>query len=305
MYRTSHSRFSFYYESVRKPRGWFLVQYMIYCDESDDKGRFYSNFYGGALLRSNDRDLIEARLLTVKSKTRLRGEMKWTKISEYNKEEYTIILNEFFNIIKDGLVKVRIMFTQNINQNNHIDYDNEDEYFMLYYQFVKHAFGLRYCNPQRTHYVNVAVLMDDVPQKVEHFENFKDYMSSLSDYPVFNRNRIRINRADIADVNSQNHLILQMVDVVLGAMQFRLNEKHAIKPEGQKRRSKRTRAKERVYKAINWNIREIYPNFNIGITTGQADGEEDRWRHPYRHWCFVPKGSRVDLTQGKKAAKEK
>ncbi|MEI9929152.1 MAG: hypothetical protein WDM89_00935 [Rhizomicrobium sp.] len=38
------------------------MRYLIYCDESDDKGSFYSNFYGGALLKLSDQAAIEARL---------------------------------------------------------------------------------------------------------------------------------------------------------------------------------------------------------------------------------------------------
>jgi hypothetical protein len=281
------------------------MHYIIYCDESNDKGRFYSNFYGGALVRANDKDLVEARLQAAKAGTKLRGEMKWTKICEYNLADYLAVLDEVFACARDGLIKLRVMFTQNINQNSHIEYEVENEYFMLYYQFVKHAFGLRYCNPQRTHFVNVSVYLDRVPHKIADFDNCKNYMSSLSDYPVLNRQRVRIAKADITDVDSKDHIILQMIDVVLGAMHFRLNEHHKDKPEGKTRRGNRTKAKEKAYKHINARIREIYPHFNIGTTTGQAGGEEDRWRHPYRHWCFVPKGSRLDRSRGKKAGKTK
>ncbi len=57
-------------------------------------------------------------------------------------------------------------------------------------------------------------------------------------------------KENIADVNSKDHVILQAIDVVLGAIQFRLNDKHTIIPEGKKRRGKRTLAKDRVYKHI-------------------------------------------------------
>ena len=43
---------------------------------------------------------------------------------------------------------------------------------------------------------------------------------------------------DIAEAKSHNHDILQCLDVILGAMEFRLNEKHKAKPEGQRTRGK-------------------------------------------------------------------
>jgi hypothetical protein len=69
------------------------------------------------------------------------------------------------------------------------------------------------------------------------------------------------------DVSSKDHVILQGLDIILGAIQFRLNDKHLEIPQGKKRRSKRTVAKEEVYKYINSRIGAIYPNFNIGVST--------------------------------------
>jgi hypothetical protein len=69
-------------------------------------------------------------------------------------------------------------------------------------------------------------------------------------------------------------------------MAFRLNDKHKEVPPGQKRRGKRTVAKEKLYKTILKEIRRIKPGFNIGISTGMPP--EQRWMAPYRHWRFVP-----------------
>jgi hypothetical protein len=170
---------------------------------------------------------------------------------------------------------------------------------MLYYQFLKHAFGFRYSPHSQSDRAEVEVLLDDVPQKKEDFEQFKDYLSSLSVYPYFRQKGVSIRRESIGSIDSKNHNILQAVDLVLGAMHFRLNDLHLAKPEGQRTRGKRTRSKERVYKKVNSLIRTIYPGFNIGTSTGQKNGATDRWNHPYRHWLFVPSDSKVDLTRAK------
>lgn len=149
--------------------------------------------------------------------------------------------------------------------------------------------------------MSLSIYLDDVPDTREKLDSFKDYLSSLSAYPIFSRARISIPKEEIADVDSAKHVILQAVDVVLGSMQFRLNDLHKAKPEGAKRRGKRTRATERVYKHVLARIRAIYPNFNIGVSTGQADGPSSKWLHPYRHWCFVPADSVQDLNRGKRA----
>ena len=103
---------------------------------------------------------------------------------------------------------------------------------------------------------------------------------------IFSENNIFIRKEDIVEIVSHNHVVLQCMDIIMGAMQFRLNDKHLEKPSGQRRRGKKTIAKEKLYKHINKLIREIYPNFNIGISTG--GNLYERWEHPYRHWNFTP-----------------
>ncbi len=86
-------------------------------------------------------------------------------------------------------------------------------------------------------------------------------------------------------------------------MQFRLNDLHLEKQEETGRRGKKTVAKERLYKHILSRIRKIYPGFNVGITTGQQGDRANRWRHPYRHWLFVPANARTDPAQTKSRQK--
>jgi hypothetical protein len=275
------------------------MRYVIYCDESEEKGKFFSNFYGGALLREADRQAMEAELNTVKAERNLKGEAKWTKIGEYNEAAYIALVDKAFEFMAAGLLKVRIMFTQNINQVQHLEYEEGAAYFKLYYQFIKHAFGLEHCNPKRETDISCAVLLDDAPDTKERLDNFKKYLAGLSLLGGFLHARVRIAKTDVAEVNSCDHVILQVVDVILGSMQFRLNERHRDIPQGKKRRGRRTRAKERVYKHINARIREIYPGFNVGASTGHAEGIASRWLHPYRHWKFEPKGAIQDHSRGK------
>jgi hypothetical protein len=280
------------------------IEYIIYCDESEDKGRYFSNFYGGALIKASDREAIEAALLAARAG--INGEAKWTKITQQDEARYIAFAMKFLELIESGQIKMRVMFTQNIHSTDHIQYEEQDaKFFKLYYQFIKHAFGLMYCNPQATEIVRVTVYLDDAPDTSAALDNFKNYLASLTVLPEFFQARVIISKDAIAEVNSKSHAIMQAVDVILGAMQFRLNELHKAIPKGQNRRGKRTRAKERVYKAINGKLRAMYPGFNIGVTTGQADGRDVRWSHPYRHWCFKPLQSVMDRSRGKKQRKRR
>jgi hypothetical protein len=202
--------------------------------------------------------------------------------------------------VSAGLIKIRVMFTQNIHSTDHAEYEPDAKYFKLYYQFIKHAFGLAYCNAQGKETVRVAICLDAAPDTADALDNFKEYLASLSVLPDFHRALVQIRKPDIAEVDSKDHAILQAVDVTLGAIQFRLNELNKALPTGKRRRGKRTRAKERVYKFINRRLREMYRGFNVGVTTGQSDGPQVRWGHAYRHWCFRPYQSVMDRSRGKK-----
>jgi hypothetical protein len=280
-------------------------RYIIFCDESDDKGRFYSNFYGGILIEASKQQAIEDELQACKDALNIfSGEMKWERITAPYADKYIEFVHKVFDIVERGDMKVRIMFTQNRNQPVLEDYQIGNDYFMLYYQFIKHAFGLQHAVPEGDT-ASAAVLLDDVPHSADKLHQFKSYLSSLSAFPKWARAGFSIAYEDIADVNSKDHNILQALDVILGGMQSRLNEKHTKPQAPLKRRGKRTKAKAKVYKAIKDRVWAIYPNFNVGVSTATAEGLHMRFEHRYRHWLFVPSNAEVDPDRTKKAVLKK
>lgn len=271
--------------------------YTIYSDESSKKGRYFANFYGGAIFKTSNLEALNKILKERKDELNLFKELKWTKITENYADKYIGFISTYFDLLEAGRIRLRIMFTHNqLKAKNLTDEHHENQYFILYYQFFKHAFGLAYSNPSGIDRIFVTLLLDQVPQSGKKFNDFKDFISKLNGAKLFFRNNIIIQRDQIAEVKSDDHVILQGLDIILGAMQFRLNDHHKEKPEGSKRRGRRTIAKEKVYKYINSRIRVIYPQFNVRVSTGTPNGLADRWQHPYRHWKFVPKDFELDIT---------
>lgn len=279
------------------------MRYIIYCDESDAKGTFYSHFYGGVLIEARKQAAIEKELQAVKDDLNIfDGEIKWQRITEPYKDKYIKFLHAVFDIIDRGDMKIRIMFTQNRWIPHLEDYHIGNDYFLLYYQFIKHAFGLRYSVPG-VGPASAAVLLDEVPHNKEKFAAFRRYLSGLSDFPIWREAGFSIAHDDIAEVDSRNHNIMQALDVVLGAVQSRLNEKHTRPVPPAKRRGKRALAKADVYAAFKGRLMTLYPRFNVGISTGTPNGPQDRWNHAYRHWLFVPTNAYEDGDRTKKAAR--
>ncbi|MEM8894081.1 MAG: DUF3800 domain-containing protein [Bacteroidota bacterium] len=263
-------------------------EFIIYCDESLSVGPHYSDFYGGALINSSHIDTIRRELQTAKDNLHLHNEVKWTKVTGQYLSKYITLIDVFFDFIADNQVKLRIMFRQSAFEAANLSKQQRDNgYFLLYYQFIKHAFGLRYCNDEQT-LTHLRLYFDELPDRKDQCETFKNQIYALQSLAVFQRSRLQIRREDIVDIDSSEHVILQCLDIVLGAMAFRLNDFHKIKPAGSSRRGKRTIAKHKLYKHISTRVRQIYPNFNVGMSTGHPNGTADRWNMPYRHWCFRP-----------------
>lgn len=274
------------------------MQYVIYTDESVKNGKYHSNFYGGSLIQSKDLDEVKTLLEGKKNDLRLQ-EIKWTKVSATYLDKYTEMIELFFDLIECGKIKQRIMFTQNARQAVGLTREQiEESYFLLYYQFLKHGFGLIYSNDSNNP-IYLRLYMDQLPDTRAKSEKFKNFIYDLQFRQQFMQANIIIRKEDIAEIDSRDHVILQCTDVVLGAMQFRLNDLHKVIPEGQKRRAAKTIAKEKLYKYINSRIRGIYPGFNIGETTGTHRDKSNRWKHPYRHWKFVPGKWEYDETKTK------
>ncbi|GLV14749.1 hypothetical protein Heshes_24330 [Alicyclobacillus hesperidum] len=266
------------------------MEYLIYCDESEKNGDLFTNFYGGALVRSVDYHEVVDALEQYKTDNHLTSEMKWTKVTAQYVDKYKGLMDVFFDLVQADKIKMRVMFQQKERSEprlrNLTREQRDDSYFLLYYQFFKHAFGLAYSNPSRDP-VYLKIFFDQIPDTREKAQRFKDYIYRLQFQRTFLESNLKIRTEDIIEATSHDHVILQCADIVTGAMWFRLNKLHLVKPEGSRFRAKRTKAKSDLYDHINRRLREIRPHFNIGVTTG-TNSYADRWEQPYRHWLFVP-----------------
>lgn len=272
------------------------MEYIIYSDESTSKGKYFSDFYGGALVRSTDYITVVNILNAKKEELNLFQEVKWVKVTSNYLEKYKEIITTFFNFIKEGKVKIRIMFRQNAQVPANVSKEQYDKGFhLLYYQFIKHAFGLAFSGTEETY---LRLYFDKLPDNKIRNEQFLNYIYGLQSLKSFQKANLKIRRDDIAEINSHDHVILQCMDIVLGAIAFRLNDGHKEIPEGEKKRGKRTIAKEKLYKHISAHVKQIYPNFNIGITTGKSP-KEKIWTLPYRHWKFTPHEFTIDESKYK------
>lgn len=271
---------------------------IIYCDESAKKGPHFSNFYGASVVRSEHVHLVETEIRGCIQRLGITCEIKWNNISPSTCDRFIELADLFFDQIEAGHIKYRAMFTHNV----HVPIGLDDEqrrnrYFLLYYQLIRNGIGLQF---YRSEYGprDVQLIFDQFPKHGEYATRFRDFLRKLNPR-VLAPNGLALRDENIGEAKSHDHPILQCTDLLIGAMNFRLNDLHKAKPPGQHRRGKKTIAKEKVFKRISARIRQIYPHFNIGISTGSQGDLTNRWRHPYRHWVLVPKNRVYDETMVK------
>jgi hypothetical protein len=97
----------------------------------------------------------------------LTSEVKWQKVDHSLLDRYKDVMASFFKEISKGRVVARIMFTQNIHQATGLTSEQHaDEYFILYYQFLKHAFGLELM-PEHSMAPRLRVYLDEMGETRE------------------------------------------------------------------------------------------------------------------------------------------
>ena len=273
--------------------------YHIWFDESEKEGEFYSNFYGGILIKSEHVEHVLYMMHVFVSENEINEEIKWQKVNAFTFDKYQKVVDFIFDLLKSDLIKIRIFFRNNQYIATNLTKEHKrKEYSMLYYQFIKHAFGLRYSNrTQKDIYLNI--MLDNIPLKGEDKSEFINFIYRLNSDEGFQKAKIRIRMRDIGEVDSKEQLPLQMMDLILGAICFRLNNRHKIKDSNTNKRGKRTVLKEKLYKHIVYKIRELKPGFNIGESTG-ISAMDDKWNYPYSHWSFKPYSCVRDLSKSKK-----
>ncbi len=146
------------------------------------------------MLRSTHLDLVRRDLQNLKDHLNLGKELKWVRVSEQYEQKYLEFLKTFFNLVEQDIIKVRVMFTQNIHVPILTKAQIDKSYFLLYYQFIKLAFGLRYSNPTQQE-INVRVYPDYIPHTKENTEQFIGAVNAAFQDREEALNAVRVNIA--------------------------------------------------------------------------------------------------------------
>lgn len=271
--------------------------YEIYADESWTHGGVPQNRYwrifGGIFGKQSDLDRLDTELRHAIARHGLRGEVKWGHISAANLGAYIELVDILFQSIERGEAKYRQMFLDRsfVRVPRH-DEAKESELtvqFKLYYQFLKHAFGIEYLPPALDDDSIDLLIRLDSHTSQQHTARLTDFARNL---PHF------VNRPDLSVfvtfVNSKRVPRLQICDLLMGAAGSYGNKMHKRRRPGQRGMTHKQKLRLELAKHIYDGLRAIDADdrgsraFSWFESTGHNGSIENRYHHKVRIWKFMP-----------------
>jgi hypothetical protein len=185
------------------------LYYDLYCDES---GTDKSNFYFGAIHCSRARaNIFDKEIQNFRARTGLIHELKWTKVSKALLAAYT----EFVDIFLDDQYATFIL--SSISKGKHwrkLASSGDSRFLHAYFHFLEQAMwaSARY-----------AVFLDETSSKPYKFSSFH-YALNLPDIVYKRQKKVHTFKL----VSSHQSNLIQLVDVLLGALTAQSEATHKI-----------------------------------------------------------------------------
>jgi len=280
------------------------AKYEIYADEGWTHGgqppNRYWCFFGGIFGEESDLERLNTELQKIKAAHEVKSEIKWTKVGANNITCCQAMVDCLFWHIRASKVKYRQFFVDRALVWTPTSGEQPDSdltvQFKMYYQFLKHAFGLRYLprnvnSPQSS----VMIRLDDHPSPT-HKEALVEFAERL---PMFlHRPDLQIS---VSFLNSGKHERLQICDLLMGAAGFYGNRHHEHRKPGQRGMSEKQRLKKSLAWHIYTHLRNLdaeergSKNFNWFESTGLQGNQQNLFNYKARMWKFQPTEHQRDL----------
>jgi hypothetical protein len=274
-----------------------VARYEISADEawthtSQPPNRYWC-FFGGVFGPESSCDRLETSLRAIVAAKKLRGEIKWSSVTDQNIQCYKLLVDTFFTHIENGNLVYRQMFLD--RSFVHIPSPNDpplsplDVQFRICYQFLKHSFGLRYLansDPACDHHVTIRL---DEHSSQHHKDELRSYVERIPEQ--FNSRRLI---TKVQYVNSKKFLRLQVCDLIMGAAGSYGNKMHKRREAGRRGMTNKQKQRLDIALYIYGKLRNLDASergtkgFNWFETTGTDGDAENRLRHKIRIWKFIP-----------------
>lgn len=189
--------------------------YNIFCDESRQdllacrKAIYNTNRYcciGGLMLPLESRNCIKSRIKELQIEHNVHGELKWGTVSK-NKIGFYLDLIDYFFAEPELTFRTIVIDAQKINNVIYNDSDQELGYYKFYYQMLYH-----WLDPNKIYRIYTDQKTNGDKRRLKDLKNILNNSYHYSS-PI----------ESIQSIDSRQSLILQMENVLMGAVGYRYN----------------------------------------------------------------------------------
>lgn len=194
------------------------MKYDIYCDESRqdllvNKDRISNNnkyaCIGGILVKRNRRNELKNKIKKLKEKYNVFGELKWGTVSDNKIDFYNDVIDLFFEFNDDVLFRTVVINSSDVDNKMFNNNDAELGYYKFYYQLIYHWIELT-GDSQSIYYIYTDFKTNKVNNRLEVMKKLLN-MVCLSSIEL------------IQAINSKESEILQMQNILMGAVGYKYN----------------------------------------------------------------------------------
>ncbi|WP_297995112.1 DUF3800 domain-containing protein [uncultured Clostridium sp.] len=194
------------------------MKYDIYCDESrqdllvNKKIISKNNKYvciGGILVSRSKRNELKRKIKKLKEKHNVFGELKWGTVSENKIQFYKEIVDLFFEFNDEVLFRTVVINSADVDNKMFNNNDAELGYYKFYYQLIYNWIELT-GDSQSIYYIYTDFKTNKVNNRLEVMKNLLNMVCISS---------IKLIQA----INSKESEILQMQNILMGAVGYKYN----------------------------------------------------------------------------------
>lgn len=187
----------------------------IYCDESRQdllvKKEHISknNQYvciGGIMTDDQYKELIKREIKSLQEKHNVYGEIKWGNVSNNKVDFYIELIDLFFKYDKELEFRVVIIDSEEVDNEVFNCDDHELGYYKFYYQLLYH-----WINPKEEYYI------------FTDYKTNKDKTRLKSLKEIINKSYHKDCVKIIQSINSKESLLLQLENILMGAIGYKFN----------------------------------------------------------------------------------
>ncbi|MCF7920528.1 MAG: DUF3800 domain-containing protein [Candidatus Cloacimonetes bacterium] len=195
----------------------------IYCDESNPDlftaEKKTENRYlliGGIKLRKRDRESAKSKINELRKKYDVSGEFKWNKVSKNKLEFYKEIVSLFFSYGNELIFRCIVINTDKINLDIYHEGDAELGFYKFYYQLLN-----KWICDFKAYSIFTDIKTNRRKNRINELEQ------------VLKNSHILSSIESVQAINSKESSLLQMADVLLGAVSANFNQ--TLTPNSAKR----------------------------------------------------------------------